>query len=228
MIPMPTFPTITSNDCYTIIGVVSGILTILTFLLTYFRGDKIHFLKRANYYLRNKKITVKLNSIRTYSYFQENTNTLAGKIRENYDKNVDYLATRQNNIEVLIKNSQAPYLIEFSPNIAGFEENVKEIKIQIRLLGNITFRFREDEENRSNIKNIERLYTIIENTYGITPNFQDYNLTSTMSDFEDDWKRVSTEEVDNGMVYIGRKVLDIHLPLLGSLYDIYKKKITSI
>lgn len=228
MIFMVTMPTISSDNLFEIIGVVSSILTIVTFLLTYFRGDKIRFLKRANYYLRNKKITVKLNSIRTYPHFKENTNTLAGKIKENYNKNIEYLATRQNNIEVLIKNSQAPYLIEFSPNTTSFEEKAKETKIQIRLLGNITFRYREDDENRNNIKNIENLYAIIENTYKISPNFQDYNLTSTVSDFEDDWKKINTEEVDNGMVYVGKKVLDIHLPLTGSLYDIYKKKITSI
>lgn len=215
---------ISFSNCVTVIGVLSGILTIVTFF-----GDKIPFLKKFNYILRNKKIKVKISSLRTYSYFQENTNLIAKNIREIYGRSVEDLTIGKNKIQILIKDAQAPYSIEFTPNISNFEEAINEINVEIKILGTLTFRYREDKENRSYITNIEGLYKIVEKTYNISPIFEDYVLKSTVSDFtEEDWKKVETIKVENGVVYMGKKVLDIHLALINPLYDIYKNKITHI
>ncbi|MDY0245742.1 MAG: hypothetical protein RBR26_02355 [Methanosarcina mazei] len=216
---------ISFNNCLTVIGVLSSILTIVTF----FSGDKIPFLKKANYILRNKRIKVKISSVRTYSYFQENTNLIARNIREVYGKTIEDLTVGKNKIQILIKDAQAPYLIEFTPNISNFEEAINEINVEIKILGTLTFRYRDDNENRNHITNIEGLYKIIEKTYNISPVFEDYVLKSTISDFvEEDWKKVNTIKVENGVVYMGKKVLDIHLALINPLYDIYKNKITHL
>lgn len=222
------------TDIYDTIGVILGVfftlITILASLVTLDNRFNWHLKNRITYWVKNKKFYIKISSTRKYPKFEFQTLPITNKIEDYFisnNKKIDYVTNGKNFIQILFENAQAPYLIWFTPEINDYMEE-ERTEVYIRLLGTVNFRYNEDNNNKNHLDNIESMYKIIETYYNINPSFEDYNLLSTSVDFNENWNTVKRKDVESGTVFIGSKVLNIHINMLSKLYDVYKQNITQI
>lgn len=221
-------------DIYDIVGPiitsVTAVITILASLVTLDNRFNWHLKNRFIYWIKNKKFSIKISSTRKYPKFETQTSALTRKIEDYFlsnHKKIEYIKNGNNFIQVLFENAQAPYMIWFTPEVDDYMEE-ERTEVKIRLLGTINFRYNEDSDNKKHLDNIESMYKIIETYYNINPSFEDYNLLSTSVDFNENWDSAKKKDVESGTVFIGSKVLNIHIKMLSKLYDIYKQNITQI
>lgn len=219
------------------IGGIASIITIIGAIYALWKKLPSKYIKIAKYYILNKKIKVKFKSIKHYPSLNPdsiNTKDLKEIIKSKLkNKRID-LEGRQlygkNYIQISIKDSQAPYFISFNPLVSYEGEEVIEegTEIIIELKGTIEFVYREEVDNKEYLELVQDLFDIIEEKYDIKPSFKDYQLRSTLSDFNEKWKDVKTKENNGAKISIGEKVLAIDSTRFSPIYRLYKENIALI
>jgi hypothetical protein len=214
-----------------VVTVIFGVIGIPSFV--YYVGDKIPFLKSCNYWLRNKKIKVKIKSIRKYPFIDVNITSLKTFLINEIstdNKKIENLIFGKNYLELLLPDMQAPFRITISPEIVDVSDNeeIERIEVVIDLVGTIEFRYREDMDNRKYLTFIDNFFKIFQKKYEIQPSYENYSIRSTLTDFNESWSMCLTQKEGGMSIHIGTKVLDINSNTLFSLYDVYKKNIANI
>jgi hypothetical protein len=223
-----------------IIGVILGILGIavgIIFGLPAFLpwvSDNIPLIKKINYWLINKRIKIKISSMRKYPIFPytmiELQRYLNQQLCEN-GKKIENFLFGNNYIELLLTDSQAPFRIMLAPEILDSndsEESIKRLEVSINLVGTIDFRYRNDLDNRKYLETINELFQLIEKKYGLGSTFENYSIKSSLTDFNETWDICSTKTENGSIIRIGKKVLEINTKQLMPLYDLYKKNVSNI
>lgn len=218
-------------DFWTIVGLMLAVISIILgvpgFIIVL--GDRVSFLKKANYFLTNKKFKSKISATRKYPYFSPEMRGIKEKIDLNFknkSEKIDFQNRGSNYIQLLLKDMQAPYFIKFMPEPDHHSE--RRTIVQIKLLGTLNFRYREDLDNKKYLRDIEELFRIIESTHQIIPSFEDYNLISTFSEFKETSPKNKKIKNESSIVNIGEHVLNIHSTSLNHVYDVNKKHLTDI
>lgn len=216
----------------TTLGLIIGILGLIVGLpsFIYFLGDRISLLRKWNYLLRNTKFKSKINAIRKYPNFKYDIKELKSKIDEKFIKmgeQIEFQKVSKNYIEIYFKDKQAPYLIKIMPDIDHFETE-ERINISIKLLGTIDFRYREEIDNKKYLRDIEEFFKVIESLYNINPVYENYNMISTLSGFEEEWNKQERIEDENSVINIGKHVINIYSSSLTHVYDANKKYLINI
>ncbi len=214
----------------TIIGLIFSVAGAIP--LIYFLGDRIKIFRHCNYYLRNKKIKIKLDALKNYELFNPNIDVIKeaviNKIRTS-GKQCEYVRSGSNYIEILIKESQAPYYLTFDRSQSdGIQEVGNLMEIRVKILGTIAIGYRDNSLNLDYLLNIENIYKIIENEYHLVPKYENYHLSSSIIDFNEDWQKAQRITKNGAVVNIGLKVVDIHSTTINSLYGLFKEHITAI
>jgi len=219
-------------DFITSFGLVIGIIGVVVGLpsFIYFLGDRVSFFKKANYFLTNKKFKTKISATRKYPFFDPNMSNLKENINhkfKNQGEGFDYQNQGSNFIQLLLKDMQAPYFIKFMPESDPnyFE---KRTIIHIDLLGTLTFRYREELDNKKYLMDIEELFKIVESTHQVVPIYENYNLISTFSEFKEKKEKSKTLREEHSIINVGDRVLNIHSESLNHIYDVNKKYLVNI
>lgn len=216
-----------------VVGIVLTIIFGLPALLPWI-SDKIPEIKKINYWLINKKIKIKINSVKKYPIFSFSMPDLLRAINQKLvgsDKRIENSISGNNYIELLLEGTQAPFRIILTPDISevSTSERVSEqLEVSIRLVGTINFYYRDDRENREYINIIDDMYQTIEQKYSVKPTFENHSIKSTITDFIESWDVCSTKQEDGTIIRIGKKILDVNAKQLIRLYDVYKKNIPNI
>ena len=217
-------------DILTTVGYVGFGLTVVGVLLQI--HDKIpeRYGRKLWYFLFNAKFAIDISTSRKYPEFKMNTFNLKLNIEKEFlkeNKRIKHLIYGSNYIEILIAGRQAPYFIKFMPEMDPNDPEKRRV-VSINLLGTIAFRYKEDLDNKKYLGDIEDLFRIIESTYQIHPTFENYNLISTNSKYDGTENKYEKIEEDNSIVDIGTNKLNIHSRSLHTLYEVYKKNISTI
>lgn len=217
--------------------VIGFLITAISLIMQIWKEIPTKYAKKFYYFLFNKKIKIKIKSIKKYPELKidlVDTNKLKKVIEGDFkDKTLvleGFQIVGSNYLELYFKNTQAPYFIQFQPIISyEGEKTIEEgIEIIIELKGIIEFFYREDMDNLKYLEIIEDLFDIIEKEYEIKPIYVDHMFKSTLSDFQENWDTLKTKESDGIKISIGKKVLDIHSKKISPIYRSYKKNISSI
>ena len=109
----------------------------------------------------------------------------SGKKIEKIDIGINY-------IRILIENTTSSYQIKILPSEdvepLDDDEDIKDIyfEIIIEFEGIIETGYREDKKTQEYLGYIERFYKVIEKLYGASPVYEDYDLVSTLTDFNEE------------------------------------------
>ena len=145
----------------TILGVVAIVVGIIFGLPAFvpWVSDNIPQIKKINYWLINKRIKIKISSVRKYPIFPfamiDLQKCLNQQLREKGEK-IENLLSGTNYIELLFADFQAPFRIMIAPEILDLndsEDLIGRLEISINLVGTINFRYREDLDNRKILGN---------------------------------------------------------------------------
>ena len=224
-------------DWITAISIIGSIAGIVGLVLQIWKEIPYTYAKKIYYFLWNKKIKVKIKSMKKYPSLdissintKELKQIIEKKFRAKQLQFQGYQLSGNNYIELYIKNTQAPYFIQFQPIISyEGEKTIEEgTEIIIELKGIVEFVYREDIDNMKYLEIIEDLFEVVEEKYEIKPNYTDHMFKSTLSDFQETWDKLKTKESDGIKITIGNKVLDIHSKKISPIYRSYKKNISSV
>jgi len=224
-------------DWIYVIGGIASIITIGGLILEITKKIPSKYIKKAKYFVLNKKVKVKFKSIKHYPSLDPNsinTKDLKDILMSELNKKHIELEGRQlygkNYIQLSIKDSQAPYFINFNPLVTYEGEEVIEegTEIKIELKGTIEFVYREEVDNKEYLEIFEDLFDIIEDKYNVKPSFKDYQFRSTLSNFNEKWENIEIKEKNGAKVTIGKKVLAIDSTRFTPIYRLYKENITLI
>ncbi|WP_424355399.1 hypothetical protein [Methanobacterium sp. MBAC-LM] len=219
------------------IGGLASVITIIGAILEAWKKIPSKYIKIAKYYILNKKVKVKFKSVKHYPSLNSNSiNTkelktiLKSKLNRDQIELEGHQLYGKNYIQLLVKDSQAPYFISFQPLVTYEGDEVIEegTEIKIELKGTIEFVYREEVDNKEYLELVENLFEIIEEKYDIKPSFKDYQFRSTLSDFNEKWENVKTKEKNGAKISIGEKVLAIDSTRFTPIYRLYKENITLI
>lgn len=222
------------------IGLLSSVLGILGVICTAILEihDRIprKYLKKAWYWVSNKKVKVKLKSIKKYPSL--NCSSIKIKdLKKRVEKSLKQKQIKFEGHQFYGKNyiefsfeDKLPYLITFEPSVSfEGEETIEDGTIvTITIRGTLEFVYREDLDNRSYLDIIEDLFKIIEDYYDVKSSFEDHRLRSTFSNFEDTGMELKTKEKNGIRVTISKKILTINSTRISSVYGQYKKNISAI
>ena len=215
------------------------IITAAGFILQLYDKIPEKYLKKLYYFLWNKEFKVKMKSLKKYPSLtlnQINTDELVNTIKKEFkekDRQFEGPQLRgKNYIELFLRDMQAPFFIAFKPSFS-IDDHGKEIQegidTTIDLKGTIKFLYRDDLDNKKYLNIMEDIFEIMEETYHVKSNFVNYELISTLTDFKEDWKTIQTKEEENDTkIKIGNNILGIYSKKPYSLYDFYKKNVSSM
>ena len=142
---------------------------------------KFPIIKKGWYLITNNHYNVKIIGTKEYISFEYDLKTIKKVIHEKYSVYKINLLNK-NSINVYLKNMPAPYKILFTPS---YNETNKLylIKVTISLEGDVKCSYRDKNNKYLNIES--ELFTIIEETYEITPSFKWFSLVAYTEDVTD-------------------------------------------
>ncbi len=224
-------------DIGIILGIIGILVTIIFGIPGFFIFKDNPNVRKVIYLIFDKKILIKLSSIKRYSIFEWDSKDISNELIENLKqsgKKIERIDVGINYIRILIENTTAPYQIKILPseNAEPLEndEDTKDIYLDVIIdfEGIIETGYREDKKTQEYLSYIERFYKVIEKLYGASPIYEDYDLVSTLTDFNETWEVIKTKDTENGKVTIGKKTIEVHSNTFSSLYSDCKKNITLI
>jgi hypothetical protein len=137
-----------------------------------------------------------------------------------------------NYLQVLVRETSAPFQIEFQPKLSAHDEDedgvIEGTEVRVRLLGTISFRYGEDIDNRDNLRIMNDLFVAIEREYSLVPKYANFHLVSTPKDFDETWQVRIKKSFNGAEVSIGRQTMNVDAKDISPLYDAFKKYITLV
>lgn len=219
------------KELITYIGIISSIIVFAKDIYG-IRSKllKIPLIRRIWWWIINKKIILKISSIKSYPNFTPNLNRLEREIN-NYiihklAKKISYSSKGKNYLQILPEGLNAPLIIEFSKDI-GLDEDLEKgevitgINVQIKVLGLLTFTYREGKNFEKLLGLIEKIFEIIEKIHGISPLYENYSLQATGSEFEENWSSKKEIVEEDYEVKIGSKIIMLNSKKIHPLYTFF-------
>lgn len=156
---------------------------------------KFPIIKKVWYIITNNQYNVKITGAKEYAPFEFDLKTIKNVIHEKYPVYKINLS-KKNSMNVYLKNMPAPYKILFTSSYNGTNK-LNLIKVAISLEGDVKCSYRDKNNKLLNIES--ELFTIIEETYEITPSFKWFSLVAyteevTEKPFKNEIKLVKCED----------------------------------
>ena len=197
--------------------------------------NKTPYIKRIYAWVTNKKYKVQLRGIKKYSIESIDINSIKELLFKEFNQ-IKIISQKTNSLVVLIENMQAPYEIliindegEYDVNNELRTENI----VDIALIGNIEFRYRESDDNDYYFNTLNKLFDIIEHTINEKPTYSFFTL---QVDLKNNFKEIpfitehDKEECEDTKIDIDKstKFIKINSKTKDNLYKCLKKNIYKI
>lgn len=197
--------------------------------------NKTPYIKRIYAWVTNKKYKVQLRGIKKYSIESIDINSIKELLFKEFNQ-IKIISQKTNSLVVLIENMQAPYEIliindegEYDVNNELRTENI----VDIALIGNIEFRYRESDDNDYYFNTLNKLFDIIEHTINEKPTYSFFTL---QVELKNNFKEIpfitehDKEECEDTKIDIDKstKFIKINSKTKDNLYKCLKKNIYKI
>lgn len=142
---------------------------------------KFPIIKKGWYLITNNQYTVKITGAKEYNPFEYDLKAIKNEIHEKYPV-YKINISKKNSMNIYLKNMSAPYKILFTEYYNELD-NLNHLKVTISLEGNVKCSYRDKNNKYLNIES--ELFTIIEETYELTPSFKWFSLVAYTKDVTD-------------------------------------------
>jgi len=189
------------------------------------RNTKI---RKALWYLTNKKICVQINVNKVYSPFELMTNevmdVIEEKVRTKFGRYIDPPMVMDNRFQFVAEKMSAPIAFVFDLDINIEEDKIEGISVQCKVLGNLTFVYREFKNYIEVLRLIEEIYYTIEEIHKLQkPIYTNYFVKATIFDiFEEDWSVKREVKIDDAEIKVGSKIVWANSRTITPLFDLGK------
>jgi len=220
------------KDFLIIIGAAGGISGIITLAKDIY-GIRTKILRHpkirsAIWYLTNKKVNIRISVTKAYSPFEprvdEVVESVKEKIKAKFGNFIDPPRVGSNYFQFVTEKMSAPIIFTFSLDLdVGTDEPIG-VAVQSKVLGNLTFVYREFKMYGDVLKLIEEIYQVIEEVHDLQkPIYANYSVKAATSDtFEEDWSMKKEVRVDDAEIKVGSKIVWANSKTIAPLLDLNK------
>lgn len=211
------------------LGGVSGILTLAKDIYgirtRMLRHPKI---RNAIWYLTNKKVNIRIFVTKVYPPFEPRVNEVVEVVKEKitakFGNFIDPPRVGSNYFQFVTEKMSAPIIFTFNLDIDLETNEPVGITVQSKVLGNLTFVYREFKLYGDTLKLIEEIYQVIEEFHNLQrPVYANYSVKASTSDtFEEDWSIKKDVRVDDAEIKVGSRIVWANSKTITPLLDLSK------
>jgi hypothetical protein len=237
------------NNLFVIGGSILAAIVVISSLIAFFKnvwGFRSWVLRnctirRFYWYITNRKISIRIDVQRKYQTFDPNLQELLEHIQPNINGKFGRFFSppeiTRNTLQFVAERMSAPIKFSFFPD-ANMDDDLESDSSQIdftivqcKILGNLTFVYREFESYQTILSLIDELYHQIENDYHLgNPAFSNILIEASLSyDFNENWSKKDVINCDGAKILIGSKIIQANSKTISPLLhlDKYIIKISS-
>lgn len=213
------------------LGIPSAIFGIILQAVYSRLKNKTSYIQRVWAWVMNKSYKIRLIGVKKYDVEKIDINHINKKLFKRFN-HVSIESKKKNSIIFLIDDMQAPYKMLVTNEEGETIENIKTI-IQIDLIGNVEFRYRESDENDKFFYVLGELFDLVEDIINEKPV---YSLFKLQADFKNEFKKrpfmtnVNKDDCENTKLYYDKSsnYMEINSRTKDNLYKCLKKNIHKI
>ena len=230
------------NNIFVIAGSIFAIIAILSTLIAFFKnlwGFRSWILRNSTirrfyWYITNRKISVRIEIQKKYNAFEPNLQELLEHVQPNINgKFGRYFAppeVTRNTFQFVAERMSSPIKFSFFPDVETDDDSELDLTqnlntvVQCRILGNLTFVYREFEGYQTMLSLIDEIYRKIENDYRLgEPLFSNILIEASLSsDFDENWSRKEVINIDGAKILIGSKIIQANSKTISPLFQLNK------
>jgi len=235
-------PSSDPNNLLVIGGSILAIFLFLSSIAAFFKNLwgfrswilKNSMIRRFYWYITNRKISVRIDIQRKYRTFDPNLPELLEHIQPNimgkFGRFLSQPDITGNTIQFVAERMSSPIKFLFFPDIeieddseSDSEQNCNTI-VQCKVLGNLTFVYREFESYQTMLTLIDEIYRKIESDYRLgEPSFSNILIEASLSyDFTENWSKKIVIYTDGAIVQIGSKIIHANSKTISPLLHLNK------
>ena len=193
--------------------------------------NKTSYIQRFWAWFMNKSYKIRLTGVKKYDVEKIDIKLINQRLFHRFN-HVSIVSKKKNVIIFLIDDMQAPYKILITNEEGESIEDMKTI-IQIDLIGNVKFKYRESDDNDKFFYVLDELFDLIENIINEKPVF---SLFTLQADFKNEYKKrpfmanLNKGECENTKLYFDKSLnyMEIKSRTKDNLYKCLKKNIHKI
>lgn len=230
------------NNILVIAGSIFTIIAILTTLIAFFKnlwGFRSWILRNSTirrfyWFITNRKISIRIEIQKKYNAFEPNLQELLEHVQPNINgKFGRYFAppeVTRNTFQFIAERMSSPIKFSFFPDVETDDDSESDLThnlntvVQCRVLGNLTFVYREFEGYQTMLSLIDEIYRKIENDYRLgEPRFSNFLIEASLSsDFDENWSRKEIINIDGAKILIGSKIIQANSKTISPLLQLNK------
>ncbi len=180
------------------------------------------------WYITNKKVNIRISVTKVYPLFEPRVDEVFESVKEKitakFGNFIDPPRVGSNYFQFVTEKMSAPIIFTFNLDIDLETDEPTGIAIQSKVLGNLTFVYREFKTYGDVLKLIEEIYRAIEELHNLQrPVYVNYSVKAAVSDtFEEDWSMKKEVQVDDAEIKIGSKIVWANSKTITPLLDLSK------
>lgn len=230
------------NSLFVVGGSILAVILVISSLVAFFKNIwgfrswvlRNSTIRKCYWYITNKKISIRIDIQKKYQKFDPNLPELLDHIQPNINGKFGIFFSppeiTSNTLQFVAERMSAPIKFSFFPDIeidSDLESESAQIIstiVQCKILGNLTFVYREFGSYQTVLSLIDEIYHIIENDYRLgNPDFSNILIEASLSnDFNEIWSKKETINCDGAKILIGSKIIQANSNTISPLLHLKK------